>query len=528
LTSAGNKAIPSRSVLIFFLIYAVIFLLHLPLLHLPYIGDESGYYVPAARDIWLTGTLIPHSTPSNAHPPLVMIYLALWWKMAGYAPLVTRTAMLGIAAFSLLGVFNLGRRIANTEVAIASVIGTALYPVFFSQSSLAHLDVAAAGLTFWALHAYAGRKLGGAAIWFSLAALAKETAILAPLALFGWEWIRPMFRTRPAEGEACPISRRRLESLLLLCPLIPLGAWYLYHYSCTGYVLGNPEFFRYNVQTTLSPLRIALALLARMWQISGYMGLYALTLSALISQWLRPPRENAEKPGTSAAAPTAMAFVVLAYVVFMAVVGGAVLARYMLPAVPLVIIFCISRLQRSVRQWRAVTGIAACIFVAAWFVNPPYGFAFEDNLAYRDYIALHLRAAHFVESRYPSARVLTAWPASGELAQPHLGYVGQPIHVQPIEDFSLEQLHQAMAGRSGFDVALVFSTKYEPPHPFFQGWAALREWKSRFFGYHRDELPSAAEKILNGELVYYEKRGGQWIGVIELNRHKTLSVKEKK
>src|ERR1017187_5229280 len=99
--------------LVFAVIFVFIFLLHLPLLQLPYFWDEAGYYVPAARDLLLTGSLIPRSTVSNAHPPLVMAYLALCWKIAGYAPLVTRVAMLAVAAFSLLGVFRLARRVAN-------------------------------------------------------------------------------------------------------------------------------------------------------------------------------------------------------------------------------------------------------------------------------------------------------------------------------------------------------------------------------------------------------------------------------
>ena len=57
-----------------------IFLLHVPLLQLPYFWDEAGYYVPAARDLLLSGSLIPHTTVSNAHPPLVMAWIALWWK----------------------------------------------------------------------------------------------------------------------------------------------------------------------------------------------------------------------------------------------------------------------------------------------------------------------------------------------------------------------------------------------------------------------------------------------------------------
>ena len=72
--------------LVFAVIFVVIFLLHVPLLQLPYFWDEAGYYIPAARDLLLSGSLIPHTTVSNAHPPLVLAWIALWWKCVGYAP----------------------------------------------------------------------------------------------------------------------------------------------------------------------------------------------------------------------------------------------------------------------------------------------------------------------------------------------------------------------------------------------------------------------------------------------------------
>src|SRR6202047_518615 len=184
-----TRAPSPHPALVFAVIFVFIFLLHLPLLQLPYFWDEAGYYVPAARDILLSASLIPHSTVSNAHPPLVMAWVALWWKVVGYAPLVTRTAMLVLAAFSLVGVFRLAERVANTKVAIAATLCTAVYPVFFAQSSLAQVDLAAAGLTFWALSAYVEDRLAATAVWLTLAALAKETAIIGALSLAGWELI---------------------------------------------------------------------------------------------------------------------------------------------------------------------------------------------------------------------------------------------------------------------------------------------------------------------------------------------------
>jgi 4-amino-4-deoxy-L-arabinose transferase-like glycosyltransferase len=545
------------------LVFAVLFFsllaLHTPLLRLPYFWDEAGYYIPAARDVLLHGTLIPYSTPSNAHPPLVMAYLALAWKVFGYTPVVTRTAMLAVAAFALLGVFRLAQRVANTEVAIASVICTALYPVFFAQSSLAHLDLAAAAFTFWGLLAYIENRRWDVVLWFSLAVLAKETALLAPLALFAWEELRALLRfdllrecahsgqhsasvmsltpdnlpvVIPSEARDLGSSQRQRKPgflvafapwndsvSLLLVPIVPLALWYAFHYWRTGFVFGNPEFFRYNVKATMQPLRVLLALGLRLWQVLGYLNLYFLTVAAMLAMWLPPVRDNGkEREKISLDVQFSFFAVITAYVIVMAIVGGAVLARYMLPVIPLVIIVCVSTLRRRARLWRGVIAMVALAFVAALMVNPPHGFSIEDNLAYRDYILLHQRAEEFTEARYPMAKVLTAWPASDELTRPYLGYVTRPMRVLRIEDFSAEQIVAAAHLRSDFDLALVFSTKYEPPHPWFERWRKWQQWKTEFFGYHRDVPPDVAAHILGGRLVYTDVRHGQWIGVIEMER----------
>jgi hypothetical protein len=506
-------------------IFVGIFLLHLPLLQLPYFWDEAGYYVPAARDLLLSGSLIPHTTVSNAHPPLVMAWLALWWKCAGFAPVVTRSAMLLAAAFSLLGVFRLAERVANTQVAIASTLCTAVYPVFFAQSSLAQVDLAAAGLIFWGLCAYLEDRPVAVAIWFSLATLAKETAILAPAGLACWEILRSvapkwgLLQDLWLDSGSEPGARLSKRIPPLLFPLLPLALWYAYHYTRTGYVFGNPEFFRYNVAATLNPLRFLLALFLRLWQAFGYMHLWLLTLGMLlVMMW--PPVKDGEVERSRIAIPVQMIFLVVVkvYVVAMALIGGAVLARYMLPAVPLVIIVGVSTLRRRLRYWRAAVAVVAVAFVAAWFWNPPYGFSPEDNLAYRDYIVLHQDGERFLEARYPMAHALTAWPASDELARPWLGYVTRPVQVVRIEDFSLDEVLSAADFRSHFEVALVFSTKYEPARPLLDRWKVWIDLKRRFFGYHRDLPAAAAAQILGGHVVFSEERKGQWVAVIEMER----------
>src|SRR5271163_959262 len=83
------------------LFFVGVYLSHITLLRLPYYWDEAGYYIPAAYDFFRTGSLIPSTTLSNAHPPLPSIYLALFWKIFGFSPLVTRLAMSLVAALAL-------------------------------------------------------------------------------------------------------------------------------------------------------------------------------------------------------------------------------------------------------------------------------------------------------------------------------------------------------------------------------------------------------------------------------------------
>ncbi len=512
----------AQQFLLFALFFAGLMLLHAPLLRLPYFWDEAGYYIPAARDLFLTGTLLPQSTLSNAHPPLVLAWLALAWHVAGYSTLVTRTAMMALSALSLLGLFRLARVVANLPVAVATTALVALYPVYFTQSSLAQVDLPAAGFTWWALAAYVEDRPGKEVFWFSLAALAKETAIIAPLALFGWELlvrlIGPHLHLKESRWtQTPPRAGRRTHLRYLLIPVLPLAVWFAYHYSQTGFLFGNPEFFRYNVAATLNLLRIPLAFVMRLWQLFGYFGLYLLTLAGLLAMLGSSPRQAEVK---RARIPfwiqAAFVSVVIGYLIFMSAVGGAVLARYMLPVVPLVILAVVSTLWRRARYWNLIIGAIAVAFVGGLFTNPPYGFSLEDNLAYRDYIVLHVEASRFLAMQYPGARLLTAWPASDELTRPWLGYLNSTptFRVLRIEDFSVPQIDLAAGHRGQFEMALVFSTKYQPPHPLLENWQVWQRLKERFFGYHRDLPPEDIAQRLGGAIVYHKEQSGQWIAVI--------------
>jgi hypothetical protein len=537
---------PLPAWMIFPVIFAALYASHFTLLRLPYYWDEAGYYIPAAWDFFRTGSLIPITTMTNAHPPLPSIYLALWWKLSGFLPEVTREAVVMAAAFGLTAVWRLAMRLVGVpSVAFWTVALTALYPVWFAQSTLAHADIFAAACTLWGLvHALPAhspdqtlempRKPWLAAAWFAAAALSKETAIAIPLTLAAVS----LFESWRVGGLARAQLRR--EAAWLASCVLPLAAWYAYHYFKTGFLFGNPEFLRYNAQANLSPLRILPAFGYRILHLTAHMNLFLPVGMAIAALLLLDPlptrgqgsgvrdqgteyREQGtgirdQRPGIAPAILRRIFLLLLANALLFSVLGGALLTRYLLPMYPLVLLLAVTAFYRRVPYWQGLAVLSAAAFVLGLFINPPYRFAPEDNLAYARVIRLHQAGIAQLEKRYPGSTVLTAWPVSDELIRPELGYLSQPFAVYRLEDFTAAQIARAAQEPEKYSVALVFSTKYDPPSlPLSLGPKsdALAE---RYFGLHHDLPPEAIAIELHGDLVWKQQDQGQWIALIRFNR----------
>jgi 4-amino-4-deoxy-L-arabinose transferase-like glycosyltransferase len=501
--------------MIFPVIFAALYVSHFTLLRLPYYWDEAGYYIPAAWDFFRTGSLIPITTLTNAHPPLPSVYLALWWKLSGFYPEVTREAVLMVAALGLLAVWRLSMRLVGVPaVAVWTVILTGLYPIWFAQSTLAHADIFAAACTLWGL-VYAlpdhDRKPWVAALWFAAAALSKETAIVVPLSL--------ALISLLAAFRAHPRARVRLlrETAWLLGCVLPLAGWYAWHYCKTGFLFGNPEFLRYNAQANLEPLRLLAAFGHRLLHLTAHMNLFVpilLTVAALLL--LKPRPQAAARIGLPAL--WCIVVLVLANAVFFSVLGGALLCRYLLPIYPLLLLVAVTTFYRRVPYWQGLALFSAVAFVAGLFINPPYGFAPEDNLAYAHVIRLQQAGIAQLNRQFPGSTVLSAWPMTDELRRPELGYLKQPYDVYALEDFTAAQIDRAAAEPERYSTALVFSTKYEATSPLFTLGAKSQALDERYFGLHHDLPPEAIALQLHGTLVWKKEDQGQWVALIRFNR----------
>jgi 4-amino-4-deoxy-L-arabinose transferase-like glycosyltransferase len=531
--------------------FVAVYFSHLTLLRLPYFWDEGGYYIPAAWDFFRTGTLIPVTTVTNAHPPLPSILLAAWWHLSGFVPSGTRTFICMVSAAALLAVYRLARNLLNTPAAVATTLLTALYPVWFAQSTLAHADIFAAAFTLWALSFYLqfaakpdipwpalslpkGSSQPGAphldpemwasarpriftALLFSLAALSKETAIVTPIALTLWEailFLRDRSR-RAASGQ------HGSWIAALLAPILPLLAWYAYHYHRTGFVFGNPEFLRYNATANLDAHRIALCLYHRFLHLTLHMNMFVPVMCA-IAVLFAPAIANRVR--LAHATLQAIAIILLANWIAFSVLGGALLTRYLLPMYPLVLLFCVAEWQLHVSRWYPLAVLSALAFLAGIWINPPYAFAPEDNLTYRDMIVLHQRAISIIALQWPHATVLTAWPAVSELERPELGYTKLPIRAFAIQNFSMTEIQKAAAEPGDYDTALIFSTKWAPAPGSVDLARRNAPADAKYFDFHEDVRPAEAAAILHGKLVWQARIRGEWVAILRFPRIENASL----
>jgi 4-amino-4-deoxy-L-arabinose transferase-like glycosyltransferase len=516
--------------MLFPLFFVAIFLSHWTLLRLPYFWDEAGYYIPSALDFFRTHTLIPKSTLTNAHPPLPAILLAAWWHLSGVVISGTRTFICMVSASALLAVYRIGRDLSGPITGAVATLLTAVYPIWFAQSTLAHADIFAASFTLWALsfdlphtthpphHTICPPRrttLLATAFLFSAAVLSKETAIITPLALAGYELFLLLQTARKQSPEA--VNTHLAWAAALLSPLLPLLCWYAYHYETTGFVFGNPEFLRYNATANLNPYRILLSLWHRILHLTAHMNMFVPVLCTLATLQ-RPALPANTRFAIPKAAWLRISIVLIINILAFSILGGALLTRYLLPLYPLLLIVCVSIWRTRMRHWQCIAALSLASFLAAIWINPPYSFAPEDNLTYRDMVVLHVQAISYIDQHFAKPTVLTAWPASAELERPDLGYTRTPVQASVLRDFSSPQMAKAAAHPDAYDTALIFSTKWEPS----QGQIDLGKHNAsadmRYFDLHHDLNPAEAAALLHGEIVWQQSRKGEWAAVLRFPR----------
>jgi hypothetical protein len=279
-------------------------------------------------------------------------------------------------------------------------------------------------------------------------------------------------------------------------------------------------------------------MIERLWQVTGYMNLFMVTAAALLawrlpslvpwqtqhSRLLNSTPSTAGRNSIDRRVKAIFLLLIAAYVLMLSILGGAVLARYMIPVIPLVIVLAVAELRRALAFWWAWCAVCAAGFVVALLVAPPWRIAPEDNLTYAKYVRLHQQAAAYLEQHYAGDRILTAWPASDEMNRPFLGYVSKPLTVVRIDSFSGDNMLKAAQQRQAIDAIFVFSTKYDPAVNPMNRLAWWNRLQARYFDYHHDLSPELIASMLRGRIVWRRSDGAEWAAIIELDAIRNAKV----
>ncbi len=476
---------------IFFALIALdVFLTHAPFLHLPYYWDELGQFVPASLDLFHTGAWVPYTTVPNVHPPGVMAYLAVFWKLTAYSIAHTRIAMLLLASLGGLGAFLLAIELcqgAKGAPAFAALAMLCLSPLFVAQSMLAQLDMPAmVMMTFALLLFLQGRYLQSALVCTALV-MVKETGIVAP-ALFGF-WLLA--------------ERKVRDALWFVLPLLTLVLWLVLLRQATGHLFGSAEFTQYNAFYNVHPVRLTLALVRRFYYL--FIGTFHwIGTVALIFAWRRTRLFRSR-------AWAVVAALTLAHILLVSILGGAVLERYLLPVLPLAYAAFALAFSAYTPRWRMVSqAVLLPALAAASVINPPYPFPMENNLAFATFVSLHARAASFCEARFPGATIATTFPLASAMRRPEFGYVAKPLRIREVADFSAANL--APLQNEKIDIIVIYPLMWDPLHLVDQ--PALAQFLHGYYGYEPQLTSGEAGRLLNFRKIAQWTQNGQSIEVL--------------
>jgi 4-amino-4-deoxy-L-arabinose transferase-like glycosyltransferase len=467
----------------------VVFLAHFPYFGLPYFWDELGQFVPAALDILHDGAWIPHSTVPNAHPPGVMAYLALVWRIVGYSIPATRLSMLALAAATVVFTFFLAGELSRYRAtAVFAAVFLLADPLFYTQSMLAQLDMPAMLFTVLGLLLFLSDRHAAAAAACTALVLAKETGALLPLI-----FLVVLYRD-PARSK---------YAVYYLAPFAALAVWFFALWHTTGYLFGDPGFTHYNTTYSLNPVRASVALLRRFYYL--FMDDFRWVGSiAILVAWKRA------RLYSTRAWKITWCFIA-AHILLVSLLGGATLERYLLPVLPLAYIAMGAAFQLVRPRWR-YAGVAALAggLVAGLFLNPPFPFPYENNLALVDFVHLHRAAAQFLEKSYPDKTVYTAWPLTQALRNPAFGYVDHAMSAAETSDLHFSTLQALNANSVG--VLVLYSRTWQPSWGVLQ-WPPVRHFLSRFYEYEREMTPAEVRRHFGLAPVQRWTRRGQWIEI---------------
>ncbi|MDP2338468.1 MAG: glycosyltransferase family 39 protein [Bacteroidota bacterium] len=216
----------------FFLVpIAILLVIQIPHLSLPYFWDEAWSYIPAIRKMAETGpSMLPGVIPIDyckGHPQFFFFLSSIWMDLSPDSILFMRILPLLISIGVLLVTFFELRKFAGIETANIAILLIGVQSTFLAQSIFILPEMLLTLLLIVSLFAFLNRRYLIFAISSSLMVLTKETAIVFTLT-FGLYYLISILSKRGKDTFYLG------HFILLIVPEVIYGMFLLLHYLKFG------------------------------------------------------------------------------------------------------------------------------------------------------------------------------------------------------------------------------------------------------------------------------------------------------
>jgi hypothetical protein len=431
----------------------------LPTLHVPAYWDEMAWFGQAR---WLAAGSVLRALPGWREP----------WKFFGHptglhATFAAVAAVFGptlvvahvlVALFAGVGVwftYRLGATLFDARTGGLAAFALLTAPLWFAQAGMFLADLPAAALGVASVHFSLRRSHVAYLACASYMMLLKETTIALIGALLVWRAL--------VCGDAWTRQgRHRLA--LLAAAFVPITAFALLQRLETGsyFFIFDPRIFDVQLfQISPAMLRQQLGSVTTWIFVAQHRWIFttAIVASLLVDRAAWRRRELA-------------LFALIGLGSGYSFVGLYFLPRYLMPVLPFFYLvggWAVTRLAARTRHTTVVIA-AVAIASASSLLLTPFASNGEVDLHYLDVVRAHRAIASTIASAYGGARVLTAWPHTSELTQPHLGWVAAPLPVVSLPPRLAAAQRGAVIASLAPDLILV------SPFPPTDGMSELRDY----------------------------------------------------
>ncbi len=408
-----------RDAALFLLFFVIVFASKWNTLHIPYYWDETGW---ATAAYWLSGVNLVRAIPGLhppttfwGHPPALYVSLATLLKLFGHSVWPSRVL---IFCFALLGTYFtylLGRLLYGRTAGMFSAGFLFFSETYFAQSGMFLGDLPVTAFGVMAIYFALRQRYAPYLLCGSYCVLIKETAgaIVCSLVIY-------VFLTTRGD-----LQSRLREVAKYSVPLLVLIAFFVWQKFATGHFCCIYPF-NFELFEARKELLVHKAVVISEW-LFWYQYRYIFTgmiaLNVLLNKAARRQKEFVLFVSIFVLSGYSFCFLYF-------------LPRYLLPTLPYLCIAAAGSIVSVVRFRIAQMALAGGTLALLVYSLPGTILRgnYEWNMTYLDVVQMHKAIYTYIADDCPMARVLTVWPHTVQLRQPHLGYVKMPIAVVPFAE----------------------------------------------------------------------------------------------